>query len=109
VRKFADATRYHLRSAHQIASVMFVGEGPDEESVEALLRQLEAGLPAEALGLLSLPVSLSRGEYLSLHAAGISTPEQFWATPEESLAGVLGASRAAQCVKLRPERDKEEA
>lgn len=102
VRKFADATRYHLRSAHQIASVMFVGEGQGEESVEALLRQLEAGLPAEALGLLSLPLSLSRGEYLALHAAGVTTPEQFWAATEESLASVLGAARAAQCVKLRP-------
>jgi replicative superfamily II helicase len=105
VRKFADATRYHLRSAHQIASVMFVGEGPSEESVEALLRQLEAGLPAEALGLLSLPVPLSRGEFLALHAAGVSTPEQLWATPEESLAVVLGAARAAQFVKLRPGRE----
>jgi replicative superfamily II helicase len=109
VRKFADMTRYHLRSAHQIASVMFVGEGPTEESVEALLRQLEAGLPAEALELLSLPASLSRGEYLALHAAGISTPEQFWATPEDELAGVLGAARAAQCVKLRPGREEVEA
>lgn len=105
VRRFADMTRYHLRSAHQIASVMFVGEGPTEESVEALLRQLEAGLPAEALGLLSLPVPLSRGEYLALHAAGVSTPEQFWATPEDELASVLGAARAAQCVKLRPGRE----
>jgi replicative superfamily II helicase len=106
VRKFADATRYHLRSAHQIASVMFVGEGPSEESVEALLRQLEAGLPAEALGLLSLPVSLSRGEYLALHAAGVSTSEQFWATAEESLASVLGVTRAEQCLKLRPGREE---
>lgn len=80
---------------------MFVGEGPGEEAVGALLRQLEAGLPAEALGLLLLPVSLSRGEYLALHAAGISTPEQFRASPEESLAGVLGASRAAHCVNLQ--------
>lgn len=106
MRKFADATRYHLRSAHQIASVMFVGEGPTEESVEALLRQLEAGLPAEALGLLSLPVPLSRGEYLALHAAGGSTSEQFWATAEESLASVLGVARAAQCLKLRPGREE---
>lgn len=106
VRKFADMTRYHLRSAHQIASVMFVGEGPSEESVEALLRQLEAGLPAEALGLLSLPVPLSRGEYLALHAAGVSTPEQFWAATEEALAGVLGAARAEQCLKLRPGREE---
>lgn len=58
VRKFADMTRYHLRSAHQIASVMFVVEGPSEESVAALLRQREGGLSAEALGLLSLPVLL---------------------------------------------------
>ncbi len=104
-RKFADATRYRLRSAHQIASVMFAGEGPSEEAIEALLRQLEAGLTGEALGLLSLPLSLSRGEYLALHAAGISASEQFWATAEESLVGVLGAARAAQCLKLRPGRE----
>lgn len=27
IRQFADATRFHLRSAYQIISVMFLGEG----------------------------------------------------------------------------------
>jgi hypothetical protein len=33
VRRFADATRFHLRSAHQIVGVMFITRGPSEESI----------------------------------------------------------------------------
>ena len=48
IRRFADTTRYHLRAAHQILSVLFIDQGPSANSVEALLRQLEFGLPAGA-------------------------------------------------------------
>lgn len=107
VRRFADTARFHLRSAHQIAAVMFVADELTDESVESLTRQLEAGLPVEALGLLSLPLSLSRGEYLALYHRGVTTEEEFWRLSEQAHSEVIGVRRAEQFTELRPlaERD----
>ena len=57
IRRFADLTRMNLRSAHQIAAIMFVGSEPSEEEIEHLLRQLEVGIPSDGLALLELPVA----------------------------------------------------
>lgn len=102
IRRFADATRFHLRSAHQIASAMFVGQGPSEESVEALLKQLETGLPTAAVDLLALPLTLTRGEYLALVRAGVSTVEAFWALSTDRLQEIIGLPTAARAEVLRP-------
>jgi hypothetical protein len=102
VRKFADNTRFHLRSAHQITMVMFMGKGPDEAVIEVLLKQLEVGIPAEALGLLDLPTPLARGEYLALYQQGITRPEAVWALSPEMVAELLGPSRAEHIEGGRP-------
>jgi helicase len=103
VRKFADATRFHLRSAHQIASVILVGQGPDEEVIEGLLKRLEVGIPANALDLLTLPVSLSRGECLALYRAGAKTAADLWTLESDTLAQAVGPARATQLEAPRPE------
>jgi hypothetical protein len=109
VRGCADTTRFHLRAAHQIAMVMFIDKGPGEESVEMLLKQLEVGIPADALDLISLPVALTRGEYLSLYQAGIRKPEDLWSYPSSSLPEIIGANRADQLEKLRPKTSSSKA
>ncbi len=101
VRKFADTTRFHLRSAHQIASLMLLGQGPDDAAIEAMLQQLEVGIPADALDLLSLPLPLSRGEYLALWSAGVTTAAAVWAYAAVQLEQILGQVRAAQLQSLR--------
>lgn len=99
VRKFADLTRYYLRSAHQIASVMFLGQGPTEEEVETLLKQLEIGVPADALDLLDLPIPLQRGEYLLLCQSGIKDRKTLKTMDQESLKHLLGAARTEELIK----------
>lgn len=101
VRKFADTTRFHLRSAHQIASIMLVGQGPDEEAIESMLRQLEVGIPSDALDLLSLSVPLTRGEYLALNSANVKTVESLWALSKDQIEQLLGPVRTVQLEKLR--------
>ncbi len=101
IRRFADNTRFHLRSAHEIASIMFLGQGPDEETIEAMLRRLEVGIPADVLDLLSLPVTLLRGEYLALRAAEVKTIDAFWALSEDQIDQILDPSRTAQLERLR--------
>jgi replicative superfamily II helicase len=102
VRKFADNTRFHLRSAHQICTVMFMGRGPDEAAIEVLLKQLEVGIPADALELLTLPLTLARGEYLALYQAGVKRPEDVWALSPDAVVDLLGPARAERIERIRP-------
>ncbi len=90
IRKFADATRFHLRAAHQITSLLFVTGGPTEDVIDRLLRQLEIGLPADALGIVDIPVDLGRGDYLALLNAGVRTVEQVWQHSDEQVLQILG-------------------
>jgi hypothetical protein len=101
IRRFADATRFHLRSAHQILSVLFIEEGPDEQAMEALLRRLETGVPAGALSLLDLPIPLSRGEYLALFSDGVDALHKVWGMPPDNLARIIGSERAHDILKTK--------
>jgi replicative superfamily II helicase len=98
----ADTTRFHLRSAFEIAQVALPVDAPDGEAVDRLMRQLETGLPAHALGLLALPVPLTRGEALALVGAGLTTPADVWAAAPERLASLLGPTRARVLDGVRP-------
>jgi replicative superfamily II helicase len=90
----ADGARFHLRSAHGILSALF----PDRPSlltgVDGLLRQLEFGLPASALGLVDLPVPLSRGQYLALLRAGADTAEKTKLLDRAELEDCVGREMA---------------
>lgn len=77
MRKFADNTRYHLRSAFQIYSVIFMGEDLQDVQIENILKRLETGLTDDCLPLLELPHSFTRGEYLILRNAGIKNPDEW--------------------------------
>jgi hypothetical protein len=91
-----------LRSAAQIASILVPADAPDPAAMDALLRQLETGLPARALDLLNLPVLLGRGEYLALVEAGVTTVSRLWAMEREELQAVLSPERAKQMEQHRP-------
>lgn len=101
IRGIVDATRFHLRAAHQIASVLFIDRGPDETSIETLLKQLEEGLPADALGLLEIPIELTRGEYLTLFRTGLLTKDDLWKFSFEQIKEMLGQERAVELEKYR--------
>ena len=100
VRRFADGTRYHLRLAHQIVSLLLVAEAPPAAEIESLLKRLEVGLPSTALDLLALPVALNRGELLNLVRAGINTTDEFWSAPVETLQSALGPARSEYILSL---------
>ena len=102
VRRFADMTRFHLRAAADILSILLVQRNP-EQDLNILLTQLEFGLPKQAIGLLALPLGLNRGEYLGLWAAGIKTVDEVWAAPVDLLKRVLGDKRASGLDKFRPQ------
>ena len=100
IRSIADSTRFHLRSAAEIAHVAVPGAAPDPDAMDRLLRQLETGLPGDGLDLLSLRLPLARGEYLALIAAGLCTALGVLSSPAERLAALLTPARAQQITSL---------
>lgn len=92
--RIADATRFHLRSAHRILSTLMQDRPEFIATLDQILLQLEFGLPQAALSLMKLPVVLTRGQYLALWRLGCSKVADVTARSEADLAGPLGAPTA---------------
>ncbi|QDT27862.1 ski2-like helicase [Gimesia panareensis] len=103
IRSIANLTRLHLMSAFQIANAMLLVNNLDNDEVEHFLKRLEFGLPESALGLLGLPKSLSRGEYLALHASGVSKLGEFWSKLTSVVSDILGRNKADEFKELATE------
>lgn len=102
IRRIADNTRFHLRSAFQIALVITPQNLCGEDDFDRLLKQLEVGLPADSVKLLEIPLSLTRGEYLSLRQNGIHSPSHLWENSSQQINDLLGNVRADQLELVRP-------
>lgn len=100
VARITDSTRFHLRSAHQILSAIFPEHAEFLTTLDQVLRRLEFGLPTAALPLLRLPVALTRGQYLSLCAAGATSAEAVAALSDAQLLACVGSTVAGV---LRPQ------
>lgn len=106
VLRAAELVRYNLRSAHQIISVLLVGNQSLLGSLDTLLLQLEMGCPDDTLSLLELPALLTRGELLAMRQAGLNTVEAVWKTSEENLILILGQASARRLWMARPPENK---
>lgn len=94
VIRIADATRFHLRSAHQILAILLT-EHPDfVRALDTLLVRLEFGLPEAAIPLTELPVPLIRGQYLALWQAGCVAPDQVGKLDDAQLTACVGSAVA---------------
>ncbi|MGK2897287.1 MAG: hypothetical protein ACSLE9_01180 [Burkholderiaceae bacterium] len=95
----ADATRFHLRSAHQILSTLFPDQPDFLRGLDDILQRLEFGLPSATLPLTKLSVRLTRGQCLALLAIGVRDAGELEALDGDRLRNCLGVSTAAL---LRP-------
>jgi replicative superfamily II helicase len=103
VRSFADTTRFHLRSAADIAKVVFDSPEFRESEIQILLDRLELGLAEEMLELAKVARSLTREELISLIQAGFRTSAAVASAADEVLAGILGeVARVALLRKAIP-------
>jgi helicase len=101
VRGFADRTRLYLRAAYEIATILLVQMSDDlAQDVDILLKQLETGLPKAALGLLSLPIRLNRGDYLTLLSAGYTSADDVLASSKEKLLQYLSLEQVERLFAL---------
>jgi helicase len=99
---FAEATRFHLRSAANIVEALLIQNGPSGDDIENVLLQLEFGLPLDHLDLLNVGVPLTRGECLTLGQNGVKTAESLWETAPSQLQAWLGMPRVRELEKARP-------
>jgi hypothetical protein len=95
----ADATRFYLRSAHQILSTLMPHQPEFLKGLDEILQRLEFGLPSAGLPLAKLSVRLTRGQCLALLAAGVSNFDELNAVSDDRLIDCVGTATAAL---LRP-------
>ena len=101
IRRFADLTRFHLQAASNILAVLLLDKNP-QGNLDVILTRLELGIPVEAIGLLDLPMSLTRGEYLNLSSSGIRNAAELWTASPDLVVRSIGEARAAQLERFRP-------
>ena len=94
-------TRFHLKPASEIASLILLGQQSIGDGIDRLLKRIEFGLPEDALSLLDLPIRMERGDYLNLFNNGIHTTEQFWTTPADKVGSIIGKRLAERFEKHR--------
>lgn len=102
IQSVVSTTRFHIRAAVEIATVMLPSTPLSEDDLEVFLKRLEVGLPLEALDLLEIPVLLTRGEYLTLLRNGIKNVAELWSLTVDEIKGILGEIRAKELDTLRP-------
>jgi len=95
----ADATRFHLRSAHQILATLFPDQPDFLKGLDEILQRLEFGLPSIALPLTKVSVRLTRGQCLELLSIGVHSEDELKNLDDEQLGRCVGAATAAL---LRP-------
>lgn len=96
IMRIADGTRFHLRSAHQILSVLFPDKPDFLSGLDDVLVRLEFGLPWAAIPLTRLPATLTRGQCLALRREGCSSLTDVRALGEEGLRLCVGKDVAAK-------------
>ena len=97
----AEATRFHLRSAHQIISTLVPDRPEFLMGLDDLLTRLEFGLPKDLLELTQVRPRLSRGQCLALARAGATTLAALEALDADILRTCVGAATALQ---MRPRK-----
>ena len=98
----ADATRFHLRSAHQILATLFPDQPDFLKGLDEILQRLEFGLPSAALPLTKAPVRLTRGQCLALLSVGIRNVDDLKNLDDDRLRHCVGSGTASL---LRPNGD----
>jgi replicative superfamily II helicase len=95
----AEATRFHLRSAHQILGALFPGQLDFLKALDEILLRLEFGLPSTALPLMDIPIPLTRGQYLALLSVGVHNIDELEDLDDDRLCQCAGTSTVES---LRP-------
>lgn len=95
VRAVADRTRDMLPAVAAVIQELAPAESIGE-LVERTMIRLELGIPAELVDLARLPnLDLTRAQWLTLAAAGMTSPDHVRTATSEKLGEVLGSPSAA--------------
>jgi helicase len=100
ILKFADGTRFHLHSAHQVLSALLAMDQTKEEEFESVLTQLEFGVPSDLAPMMSRPFALTRGECLALATRGVRSVTILTQSDRALLVDVLGTVRGTHIAEI---------
>jgi replicative superfamily II helicase len=95
---FADKTRWALRPVHQIVALIYPSTAPSGDDVDALCKALEVGLPKDSLDLLTLPIRLTRGQYLALRNAGLRKANEVEKADRRQLEPLIGRENTSKII-----------
>jgi hypothetical protein len=70
--KCADATRFHVRSAHQIAGLLFIAGIASSDAVDSM-RSGCSSVPRTSFPLLDFPFSRTRAALLAVRAVAVTS------------------------------------
>ena len=101
IRGMANLARYLLAGGSEIALALSPDYAPARQGFKEMQVRLEAGLPAEALGLLRLPARLDRGSYLALLRHGLTSRSEVAGLAPRRLREIVGKAAASRI--LQPE------
>jgi replicative superfamily II helicase len=96
IQRYADSTRFHLHSAHQILSALLAMNESRELEFDQVLAQLEYGVPADLIPMLTRPLFLTRGEALALADRSLRNVEALMQADTALLSDILGPDRGSQ-------------
>ncbi|MGY3347175.1 MULTISPECIES: DEAD/DEAH box helicase [unclassified Bradyrhizobium] len=100
ILRYADGTRFHLYSAHQILSALLAMNESREREFDQVLGQLEYGVPTDLIPMMVRPFLLSRGEVLALADRGVRSVEVLLQTSEAVLQDTLGRGLGSQIAEI---------
>jgi replicative superfamily II helicase len=100
VRSIADLTRFHLRAAVDIATVVFDPAPFATEEAKELLERLERGLQKSWLPLARSVPGLTREEVIALGSAGLADLEVLASMPSPTLHQVLGQQARVSMIRV---------
>ncbi|MEO0771153.1 MAG: hypothetical protein AAFY72_17305 [Cyanobacteria bacterium J06649_4] len=107
IQGIADTTRFYLRSAYEIVSILTPESAPEPESMERFLTSLETGVPSALLSLLECPIPLSRGECIALASVEIRTVDEIRETSPEQLEQTLSPETVIALQRWLENEDKD--
>ena len=102
IRSAAEGLRFRLSSVYDILTVNEASRIPPPEDFAAFMSCLEFGIPRQALGLLEVRTSLTRGDQLELLAAQIPDETTLWSLEPEVLRLRISENLVVRLERVRP-------
>jgi helicase len=98
VRALADLTKFHLRSAFEIGTILMLIDSASIDGFDTLILRLELGIPESLMELAECKVTLTRGEMMAFEQSGINNLEMIRQESPDRIIAILGKAKGLEMV-----------